>query len=585
LDVKRGNPLKGNSEISRLLSDMWKGATTEFRDAYVQEEMKQRKVYKQEMEVYNRKMQERYKKIEAMTPHLSSPATHAAGDLDTRFVDTSDIQRPQKPYPAYFQFANRRRLEIKNQNPGASSVDITRILSNLWKSSSDDFKATFAMEETKQRKAYKIAMDEYECKIRERYQSLGVAYPGSVSAAPSGSYGVDRNGSRASSNTKTSLPASYHIPTISDEVFGQQTRNLELLLRQLQAFHPAPVTPALSRLPSAAHLQEVKEPPVIPKGTTFTKVFEDRGVFECKITRVATRSNPYYKVVYEDGDGEEMTIDEILQFLSNELKVEYAKAVKEYKIPRRKKRGRPRKHDPSLDDGEWEPEQSEQPKKRGRPRKSTKESVGKIRVSDNIDKPKGRRGRPRKSQLEAADVSDLHSTIETPIRRRGRPGRKSESIDDPPARGRGRPRKREASPVSEEESKEEVTSPREIRARSRISLSKMIEAPLSPPFKRKQGRPRKSEVVGQELEDPSIEEHQKKKRGRPRKSTLAEAIEPKKKRGRPKKSTLTDVTEPFFKEKAKKKKGRPRKLSPLKMTEPLIAEVPIRRRGRPRKTM
>lgn len=84
------------------------------------------------------------------------------------YIDTSDIIPPQKPYPAYFQFANRRRLEMKEKHPGISSVEISKMLSDIWKNETDEFREKYSIEETKQRAEYKIAMEEYHKKIRER---------------------------------------------------------------------------------------------------------------------------------------------------------------------------------------------------------------------------------------------------------------------------------------------------------------------------------------------------------------------------------------------------------------------------------
>ena len=92
------------------------------------------------------------------------------------YIDTSDIIPPQKPYPAYFQFANRRRLEMKEKHPGISSVEISKMLSDIWKNETDEFREKYSIEETKQRAEYKIAMEEYHKKIRERALALRASW-------------------------------------------------------------------------------------------------------------------------------------------------------------------------------------------------------------------------------------------------------------------------------------------------------------------------------------------------------------------------------------------------------------------------
>lgn len=109
--------------------------------------------------------------------NVEQPAETAPEELEPAFVDVSEVERPQKPYPAYFQFANNRRLVIKEQNPHASSTDISKILSTMWKSASEEFREEFSKEEMKQREAYKVAMEEYHKKIKEKYIAMGVAYP------------------------------------------------------------------------------------------------------------------------------------------------------------------------------------------------------------------------------------------------------------------------------------------------------------------------------------------------------------------------------------------------------------------------
>jgi hypothetical protein len=76
---------------------------------------------------------------------------------------------PKTPYPAYFQFANARRAHIRDQNPGASNHDISRILSNMWKDCTPDFRQKFIEEETKQREAYRVNMKEYKRKTLEDF--------------------------------------------------------------------------------------------------------------------------------------------------------------------------------------------------------------------------------------------------------------------------------------------------------------------------------------------------------------------------------------------------------------------------------
>lgn len=68
---------------------------------------------------------------------------------------------PQKPYPAYFQFANSKRQEVKNANPHLDQGELSKKLSSMWKDSTNEFRASYVQEEMRQREAYKIEIEEY----------------------------------------------------------------------------------------------------------------------------------------------------------------------------------------------------------------------------------------------------------------------------------------------------------------------------------------------------------------------------------------------------------------------------------------
>jgi hypothetical protein len=130
----------------------------------------------------NSQQEDPTRQVKKAEPSSSAAPSSLPSEFSSRRVNISDIKPPQKPYPAYFQFANKRRLEIKEQNPGVSSIDISKILSNKWKQASDEFKAKFSEEESKQRMEYKNAMEEYHNKIKARYAEMGILYPGKVGA-------------------------------------------------------------------------------------------------------------------------------------------------------------------------------------------------------------------------------------------------------------------------------------------------------------------------------------------------------------------------------------------------------------------
>ena len=145
-------------------------------------------------------MKEYRKKVEELN---KKRANRKAGKnyLASEAMTEEDIEVPQKPYPAYcksfrftifpfrnlilpniltsaflsvliiVQFANSKRQEIKDANPGATNGEISKMLSAIWKGSSDDFKEPYFKEEMEQRANYKIQMEAYRKKVDKIYQN------------------------------------------------------------------------------------------------------------------------------------------------------------------------------------------------------------------------------------------------------------------------------------------------------------------------------------------------------------------------------------------------------------------------------
>jgi hypothetical protein len=101
----------------------------------------------------------------------TNDAKHAgpSGEEASREGEAERLAPPKSPYPASFQFANARRREIQEQNPGASSHEVSKILSNMWKNAGDDLKQEFMEREVRQREAYKHEIEGSKVKKQEKF--------------------------------------------------------------------------------------------------------------------------------------------------------------------------------------------------------------------------------------------------------------------------------------------------------------------------------------------------------------------------------------------------------------------------------
>ena len=313
-----------------------------------------------------------------------------------------------------------------------------------------------------------------------------------------------------------SEPKETPRPDISDEIFDERTSELDTILSDLKSCRLSP--PAL---PSDQPLKQIatEENPLtengeggdnqdedqqIPMGLVFTKTFEGLGDFKGKVVHLPTSQQPYFQVEYEDGDGEDLSISELLDLLPPNEREKYSNSyLKQGDPAKRQDMSTNRKRQKN------EPEpyaivQEHPPKRgRGRPRKiltsdaiSTEDYGTPSAYAINQEHPPKRgRGRPRKIQTsDAISTEDYRtpSATATPQRGRGRPRKKSivdvqkqssikkkvlvQEISDTEAKGKGQTRKTHIDVLGDENT-------------SKIKAAN--ENPIHESPKRGRGRPRK----------------------------------------------------------------------------------------------
>jgi len=235
-------------------------------------------------------------------------------------------------------------------------------------------------------------------------------------------------------------------------------------------------------------LEELKQsrqkPVTLVLGQKLVREFDGEEFFG-EVVGLPSDESEFFKVLYEDDDEEELTLEELQPCIAAYNKVQKSIELAQEQLPR--KRGRPRKNQieevaPRQGKPRIEPSmtsvEDEVPRKRGRSRKrvldDNLESLQRRRrppkpaTIEPIENQPKKRGRPSKRLDTSAELLDDRAT-----RRRGR------SVITKESRKRGRPRKN-ASPEHEH-------SPMLVergRRRSRENTSP------EPPKKRGRGHPR-----------------------------------------------------------------------------------------------
>mmetsp|Transcript_4031 Transcript_4031/g.9322 ORF Transcript_4031/g.9322 Transcript_4031/m.9322 type:complete len:2885 (+) Transcript_4031:789-9443(+) len=434
-------------EVGKILGERWRALDEEGRKKYEDISNADKERYEKEMDEYHEKLEK-----------AASAAASTVSGFDEKAVPQEDIPLPQKPYPAYFQFANSKRVEVKKANPGVANSDVSRMIADMWRNLTDEAKQYYVDEETKQRKKYNEEMEEYRKKMEERYKMMAAQRPAQdVTPHPA-----------------PTAPQQVSPELLPEAIVYEQMQNLEALLKQLSSLHPKTAyIPRRKNIP----------PPVVPTGTKLKKHFDDHGEFEGKIIRIPDEESDLYGVEYEDEDEEELTLEELLPLLSESVREDYKRAQRDYEARLNRKRGRPRKSEIIQgSDAENDPEDEEYleesktdhaPKrKRGRPRK----------ILEDEEAPRRKRGRPRKvdpsveveslrrkrKRSSDADLLDSQPIEGTPQKRgRGRPRKEERSSEPALKRPRGRPRKRQLEEEDLQASNATETKPRGKRGRPR----------------------------------------------------------------------------------------------------------------------
>lgn len=69
---------------------------------------------------------------------------------------------------AFLLFSQGRRTEVRTQHPGMKNTEVSRVLGELWRGSTEEEKMPFVQQEKSLREKYKVDMEEWKEKAGER---------------------------------------------------------------------------------------------------------------------------------------------------------------------------------------------------------------------------------------------------------------------------------------------------------------------------------------------------------------------------------------------------------------------------------
>jgi len=144
-DIKKSLPVghKSAPEVSKRASEMWKSISAEDRLHWDNEAAKEKQRYLAEKKVYTGPWQ---------VPHKRAK---------------KDPTAPKRNPSAFLLFSLTKRKELKQKNPGLKNTEISSILGNLWRNTSQEEKRPFVEREQIERDKYKVEMSAWREKKAE----------------------------------------------------------------------------------------------------------------------------------------------------------------------------------------------------------------------------------------------------------------------------------------------------------------------------------------------------------------------------------------------------------------------------------
>ena len=79
-----------------------------------------------------------------------------------------DPDAPKRPMSAFLMYSNGRRAQIKKENPEFSNGEISRLLSEMWRSAPDEERQKYIKEEYELRQKYKIDIAKWRKEAEEK---------------------------------------------------------------------------------------------------------------------------------------------------------------------------------------------------------------------------------------------------------------------------------------------------------------------------------------------------------------------------------------------------------------------------------
>jgi len=155
-DVKKEFPDMKITDMGKKLGIMWKELDADGKKKYEEMAQQDQKRYAEQMKTY-------------VPPPADSSDSDSDSDSDNKkskkkrkTKKEKDPNKPKRSMSSYMFYANAKRPEVKEANPGIKATDVVKKISELWKTATESDKKIFEEMASKDKERYQAAMANYK---------------------------------------------------------------------------------------------------------------------------------------------------------------------------------------------------------------------------------------------------------------------------------------------------------------------------------------------------------------------------------------------------------------------------------------
>ena len=142
------------TEVAKMVSRAWKALSASEREPWIQMGIRDRARFELEK------------------------ANYTGPWKAVRSEKVKDPQAPKRPLSSFFDFSNKYRKTVQDENPGMKAAEVTSVLAKMWKSAPEEERAFFLERYIRRREKYKATVAEYKKKKdrdRKRREEIATA--------------------------------------------------------------------------------------------------------------------------------------------------------------------------------------------------------------------------------------------------------------------------------------------------------------------------------------------------------------------------------------------------------------------------